>query len=144
MTRRKPADDDDDAGALLRDVNAVTITPQEMRDYSDECNELRETDPDNLYQARMFAAVRHSGNNATKAMALALRMDALRRLLNEGAPGWVKPNRSDDDLLIVEESMISAAAVEPLIGERWQDFHFDRTTFMERALKTVKTDAPIQ
>jgi hypothetical protein len=121
--------------ALLKELNAVTITKRELLRYLQECNKQRDRvrDERDAFVLQSFAAVRVAKNDADRAMALMSRTALAALVTHErGAPGWTMPIEGGG--LLAQDTLFAAAASEPLVRTPAGEFGFNRQRFLDRAL----------
>lgn len=113
---------------ILREVNAVSVTADELRTFIDECQRSGGIDS---FENLMLTAVRTSGD-PIRACAMTFRARALIRLVEPGPRGWTIP--SPDGSVFAAHTLFAAGVMEPLVAVG-TEFAFNRSRFLDRLLE---------
>lgn len=144
MKSKKPkvSEEEQERNDLLTRLNRTRVTADEIIRVVERCAE-RSSGSDWQPGDGMFVIVAMFRKNFEKSQAVFFRMEALARLLQQKAlPGWAL-DPLKDGAIPVQEAVLRAAAVEPLVMQG-NKIQFNVTTFLERCLHLADTAGEVQ
>lgn len=120
---------------LLRKVNDLPITKEEMREYLGSLQCVDEP-PSHAHTVEVGMSV--FNDDSAKCFALNVRLEALNRILSSGElHGWVKDS-GEEDCYFIPESVFIAAGVTPMIADG-SKMSFRKDDLLQAAFKVGKT-----
>lgn len=124
-------------GKLEKELNAVTITVEDLLLASDEVHKLPPEERN--WKGRLHVMARLFHDTPSKGLSIEYRLVAMTKMIEAGAlPGWAVPQVSDGSVQIAEP-VWKATALEPLIFEE-NDAYFDQNSFLNRVLSMAKPE----
>jgi hypothetical protein len=116
----------------LQDVNSVLVTKEELQEVSiPMCQDALE-DP---VKRLLAQAACEEGRDQLHALALAMRLYAMGRVIIDSGLEWAQtfiPGMFRQDDWFIDDAVLAAAAVEPLIDCSDGHAAFDRQRFQDR------------
>lgn len=119
---------------MIAKVNKTVLSKEEMFMFAEEAGLLGPENRD--FTGHAITAIRLFGANQDKSLSIMFRMQALAQLVEEGIPGWTKPEQPNGAIM-THGALYAAAGVQPLI-EKDGDVAFDRKKFLRKVFQLAK------